>query len=646
MNNPIHANYYRADIDGLRAIAILLVLFHHAFPKSFESGFFGVDIFFVLSGYLITQIILKDIEAKKFSFAVFYQRRVKRIFPALILVLGFTLIMAWIWLLPEDLIRTGKHILSGAFFSANFIYWFEAGYFDATSYQKPLLHLWSLSIEEQFYLLWPALIILLTRTRQNLFFWVTLFFILSFSYNIWLVHEDPVAAFFNPLARFWEMMLGALIAIISLHKHYHDKIHNNALVANSFSILGLLLFVGLMLTLSPQRGFPGWWALAATTATALLIMAGPNASVNKYLLSNRCMVFIGLISYPLYLWHWPLLTFAYIRNAGNPSSAEQFFWVIISFLLAYLTYKLVERPIRFTHLGKIRLKTAALSAFVVSFALMGWATAQTEGSPERFPEIVQSLLTTNSKDRVTEGWRYNTCMLDYGQPASDYQDFCTEDKRPLLFIWGDSHAGSLYPAFKALQESGRYEFGIVERTGAICPPILNHEPRPLCQSLNDRAFADIQRLKPDIVFLYAWWHEGRIKGRYDLRNLDYTIQQLQEMGIKRIVLLGPVPFWRGNLPELLLQEWRRGPVTQAPPARLSHDFLDPYVLEASRYMQQKSKDLGIVFIEGLDYFCNSSGCITRLTEDDLQPISYDYGHLTVKASSYLIESIAEEVFGE
>ena len=302
---------YRPDIDGMRAIAIILVVIYHAFPKFITGGFFGVDVFFVLSGYLISTIIIEQLNSNSFRLTDFYVRRIKRIVPALITVMVVSLILGWFLLLPMEYKQLGKHLLGGSTFISNFLSWNEVGYFDGAAESKPLLHLWSLSVEEQFYLLWPITLSWFYTKKYNLFNLIGLIALFSFILNIILVKINTEAAFYFPVARFWELMLGAMIiyctpkttptiAFIRNHRSF-------------ISFLGLFVIVAVCLYVKKQFQIPGFWALLPTLGAALLIIS-ENGWVNRNVLSSRFMVWLGQISYPLYLWHWPILSFLHITH--------------------------------------------------------------------------------------------------------------------------------------------------------------------------------------------------------------------------------------------------------------------------------------------------------------------------------------------
>lgn len=335
---------YRPDIDGLRGLAILLVVIFHAFPNFISGGYVGVDVFFVISGFLITGLIKKSIRADSFSFFEFYGGRIKRLFPALILVLIFCYGVGWFALYATEFAQLNKHILASSLFVLNIVLWFESGYFDTSSLTKPLLHLWSLGIEEKFYILWP-LILFFTYKRKYFTWMLAVLFGISIVINLALVNTYPDIAFYFPLSRFWEICLGAILAITldspkADLKQYLDKYRNH------LSCLGLVCIFITVAILDKKSSFPGWWALLPTIGTALLITTN-QSWINQNVLSNKRLVWVGLISYPLYLWHWPLLSFYFIISAGERNNLVVLTLVILAFLLAWLTYRFWETLFRY-----------------------------------------------------------------------------------------------------------------------------------------------------------------------------------------------------------------------------------------------------------------------------------------------------------
>lgn len=373
LNHLTHPKY-RPDIDGLRAIAIFFVIGFHALPEWVTGGFIGVDIFFVISGYLISTIIFDSLERKHFSFVEFYSRRIKRIFPALLVVLISCFVFGWVFLLADEYKQLGKHIAGGAGFVSNFIFWNESGYFDNVAETKPLLHLWSLGIEEQFYIVWPLLLWLAWKPRFNFLTIMFVVIFISFGLNIARINGNHlVEAFYSPQTRFWELLVGSILAYGTLRKwnvfprmrlwldawlgkiiYAHPPEPEGKTFRNVQAFFGVILIVASVLIVTKKTYFPGWWALLPTLGTALLISAGVQTWINRVVLSNKVLVWFGLISFPLYLWHWPLLAFVriewpmmfFVNEAGRaelPTIPIRIAVVFLSIILAWLTYMLIEK---------------------------------------------------------------------------------------------------------------------------------------------------------------------------------------------------------------------------------------------------------------------------------------------------------------
>lgn len=348
---------YRPDIDGLRAVAVLAVVVFHAFPNWLKGGFIGVDIFFVISGYLISTIIFENLDKGTFSFSEFYARRIKRIFPALLLVLLACFSLGWFVLLSEEYKQLGKHIVAGSVFISNFVLWNESGYFDHSAETKPLLHLWSLGIEEQFYILWPFLLWFAWKRKFNLLMMTMGVACASFILNLIYVQQDMVATFYSPLSRFWELLSGSLLAWFTLYKKSiftNRQKSDGKRIANVLSLSGFLLLTYGFWAIHKETLFPGKWALVPVLGAILIITAGDKAWFNRTILSHKIVVWFGLISFPLYLWHWPLLSFATIVEGDTPSPIIRIAAVALSITLAWFTYRFIERPLRFGKNTKIR----------------------------------------------------------------------------------------------------------------------------------------------------------------------------------------------------------------------------------------------------------------------------------------------------
>lgn len=484
-----HHPRYRPDIDGLRALAVLAVVVFHAFPRYAPGGFVGVDVFFVISGYLISLILFRSLASGSFSFAEFYAHRIRRIFPALIVVLVACYAIGWYVLLPDEFKRLGKHIAAGAGFVENFVLRREAGYFDVASEQKPLLHLWSLAVEEQFYLVFPFFVWFLWRKRLNLFTGVLLVALLSF----WLakkgVKADAVKAFFYPHTRFWELMAGALLAYVQvfhawpawLSKGIRWLIFNRvlfrdvppenrqpALLANLAAGLGLLLILASIASYRATMSWPGSRALAPVLGAVLLIAAGPQAWVNRKLLAIKPMVWIGLISYPLYLWHWPLLSYLRIMEDGAvPAREWRIAAVAVSFVLAALTYWLIEKPIRY---GKRHAwKNAALCVLLVVVGYVGYNAYAREGLAFRVKRDVENHAVFNEKNLPGAAENQEeSCKRRFPFAASNAFCRLSRDAEPAVLILGDSHGVSLYPALAEVLSSDTQ--GVADIGGSGCVP--------------------------------------------------------------------------------------------------------------------------------------------------------------------------------
>ncbi|MEY2703269.1 MAG: hypothetical protein RLY43_1908, partial [Bacteroidota bacterium] len=334
--NSIRDFNYRPDIDGLRTIAIILVIGFHFFPEFINSGFIGVDIFFVISGYLITAIIYPQIQDRRFNLKQFYLKRIRRILPITLTCLIVSYVIGWFYLLDYEYSQLSKYIAGGAFSSVNFIAFFETGYFDNSSISKPLIHLWSLGVEEQFYLIWPILLsyFIYAGKESKLFIFLLLFFLLG------IIHINNLnALFYLPHSRFWELLMGAALASI-----YGSKIlsnHSFKISHNLLSLLGVLLLTAGFVFINEKSTFPGFWALLPVLGT-ILIISSDSSFFNKKILSSPPIVFIGKISFSLYIWHWPGISFPVIFAGEMPDLMTRCQLLIGVFLVSICTFYLIE----------------------------------------------------------------------------------------------------------------------------------------------------------------------------------------------------------------------------------------------------------------------------------------------------------------
>jgi peptidoglycan/LPS O-acetylase OafA/YrhL/O-antigen/teichoic acid export membrane protein len=433
---------YRPDIDGLRAGAVLAVIGFHYFPGLFPGGFVGVDVFFVLSGFLITGLMVNRIGAGSFTIRDFYARRIRRIFPALSVVLLTTLITGWVVLFTDEFRQLAKQTAAGAFFVANFFFWNQESYFDPGAYSKPLLHLWSLAIEEQFYLVWPLAILLMLRLgRRRALTGVLVITIASFAVNLVLAGSDPTADYYFSVARFWELSAGAALALLA-----GGGTVRRVLVANVMSVLGLLLIAYSVLAINADQAYPSAVGALPVIGTALLIMSEPSF-LNRRVLTFKPIVGIGLISYPLYLWHWPLIAFTTVITHGFPSGPMRLALIMFAFALSIATKYLVEQPLRF---GRLAMKAPPrLALGIATLGVLGVVAGTSIG-----PSAAHS---SDSAPPATIGaWDYSTnrnCESRYDYQADPESGwwFCVANTKsdPQVLLLGDSYANALYPGMAA-----------------------------------------------------------------------------------------------------------------------------------------------------------------------------------------------------
>ena len=357
-------------------MAVLAVVGFHALPQWVPGGFAGVDIFFVISGFLICTILFENLHNGTFSFAEFYARRVRRIFPALAIVMAACLALGWFALLANEYEQLGGHTAAGAGFLANIVLWLEGGYFDNEAATKPLQHLWSLGVEEQFYLVWPPLLWVAWRWKTGLLAVTLGVLAISFASNIGGIRFDKTATFYWPLTRFWELLAGGLLAWLTLNRAAMlARVEGR--FGNLLSAGGAIILAAGVALIDTGAAFPGWWAVLPVAGTALLIVAGGQSWINRAVLSNRVLVWFGLISYPLYLWHWPLLSFAGIVQGESPGPATRAVAVLVAIVLAWLTWQVIEKPLRLG--AHTRKKTLSLVALMLTVGLGGYLISANEG---------------------------------------------------------------------------------------------------------------------------------------------------------------------------------------------------------------------------------------------------------------------------
>ena len=631
---------YRSDIDGLRGIAVLLVVVFHAFRGMAPGGFVGVDVFFVISGFLITGIILDDQQRRCFSFRQFYARRVRRIFPALIIVLTATYATNWYLLTPDAFTSLGRNLFGGAAFVSNFVLWSEVGYFDFEANFKPLLHLWSLGVEEQFYIFWPLALWLAfglrSRSAGTPIAWGIL--LTSFALNIMLSSSAPSGAFYLPITRIWEILCGAVLAMgVSSGSRIAETVTNFfrslpislatarrwAIGVEARGISGFVLIIWAALSFNRSVTFPGWRALVPVTGAVLLISA-EGSWINRQL-ARPLIVYVGLISYPLYLWHWPVL--AFVRDEFLPETGKFPGWAAVTAVgvavaLASLTYHFVETPIR-SRPPRPRY-VAALGAAIVALAGLGAVTVLEHGFYGRIPESIRGAFITAANPDF--GWRPG-CMLNPEQGAADFNDTCIDrGPEPLVLLWGDSAAAALYPGLHTLQNKGGFRLAVLARSS--CAPIPDRDAplNPHCRMGNDYALGIIARENPAVVVLHSMWRTG-----YDSASIERSVTAIRRATAARIVLVGPPPFWPGGLPTAYFQYYKQ--TSSLIPKYSRFHLEDEDVIENS--LRTAAARLQIDYFSLHDVLCQSEGCLTRISADAKDVTAVDWAHLSAAGSTYV-----------
>ena len=626
---------YRADVDGLRAVAVGAVLMYHAFPLRLPGGFIGVDIFFVISGYLISGIILDAAAEGHFSLAGFYARRIRRIFPALAIVLAAVLGAGWFLLYADDYASVGAHAGAGAAFAANLLQWRESSYFDTAADLKPLLHLWSLGIEEQFYVVWPLMLAWSTRWRRGPLVVVAVIGTVSFAWSIYTVRVDRTAAFFAPWTRFWELLAGAALAAMErdlVLGTWMQTPHLSGRVRSLITTVGLVAIGAGLMLIDGTRVFPGLWALLPVIGTVCVLAAGSDAGVNRAVLGHPWLVWVGLISYPLYLWHWPLLSMARIVSAGPVGPGVRSGLLALSFVLAAATYYTVERPIRF------RLRRAgvvvALALVMVAIAATGVTIASVGGLLDRPVNRGDAARLVDYYERLRKSgletsYRRECDFMEWGTERTlDAIDAsCTvAGASGTVLLWGDSYAQAMSQGIRENLPPG---VALAQVATSACAPQVRDFDLTVrdrrCETANLAAMAAITRLKPRVVILaQAAGHAGT-----DWAGLAARVR---ELGAARVVVVGPLPEWRPALPRIYGEHHMTDRADYVGEGLVRDHFA------VDREVRQRTSGLpGVTYVSMLDALCRGgSECLARIPGDDaLDLMAIDFGHLSPRGSAYV-----------
>lgn len=626
----------------MRALAVVPVILFHAGLELFRGGFVGIDVFFVISGYLITTIILTELEQGKFSIVNFYERRARRILPALFLVMLVCIPFAWVWLLSSDMKDFSQSLLAVSGFASNILFWRESGYFERAVELKPLSHTWSLAVEEQYYVLFPLFLMLFWKLGKR---WILLtlglIFVCSLSIAQWAAYAYPVAAFYLLPTRGWELLIGAFAAFYLLQANRKEFPKG---VSELGGCLGVALILYAVFFYSKATPFPGFYALVPTLGTVLIILfATQKTNVGKFV-GNKAFVGIGLISYSAYLWHHPL--FAFSRYMGITSFDKEvlFGLVIFTIVIAFFSWKFVEVP--------FRNKTLVSRKSIVFFAVVGsftFALLGSYGHNLRQLSVDQKNFLDYFENDLPD-WRYaiKTGLLEKIRIDCDFFDITkyrngNKTKVPVesisescftkkfqsskvVFIWGDSRAQVLnYGLSKALPN----DFEVLQVASSGCEINLR-SPRnkgDYCEYSNWFAYDVVKKLKPEIVIVgQEFSHEAS--------QMEDLSVELKSVGVKNVIFTGSSPQWIASLPSVVAHMLPNVP-------NRTFVGVDRGVLDLDKKLKSSTRNsINFNYISLIDYFCNKDGCLIHYEPDIAASITtHDYGHLSPVASYHLAKDL-------
>lgn len=622
---------YRAEVDGLRAVAVLAVILFHAGLRGFGGGYVGVDVFFVISGYLITRILMSEAAKGTFSITGFYERRARRILPALFVVILACLPVAWLGTSPAQLGEFARSVVAVCLFASNFFFWRTSGYFDAAVEEKPLLHTWSLAVEEQFYVVYPLLFALLWRLGPRRFLMLAAgATLVSLGLSEIGSRTQPVANFYHPVTRAWELLMGAMVAVSVLGENRRPM---PRIVKEAAAALGVALIALAVLAYGKATPFPGVYALAPTVGTALVLLFAGKDNATGRLLSSRPLVGIGLISYSAYLWHYPLFAFFRIQAGRAPAPREIAVLVAATMLLAYGTWLTVETPVRRRHVfSRAQVFVGAAAVSVVLLAL-GLSVAMRALIPERYRGVDFA-----AAEYGGAGYKFGTSRL--GEPAA-----------PSAFVlYGDSHALQYLSALDALAREHRFGFTALLHSACFSLPNLTNvyqgRVHADCVALLDQLRASIDANGSRVVIAYRW---PKRLARPDGTDLGFSVSEPQgqdellrslralvaELGTDRtIVLMGNVPS-----SNLIPEGGYLGCL-----ARIGHTCPTSFPREQGelRELNARLRSMArqypnVVFVDPYDALCDATTCyVVR----DGKLLYSDHAHLSKYGAALVVRHFA------
>lgn len=611
---------HRPDIDGLRAIAVLAVIFFHAGAPGVWGGFAGVDVFFVISGFLITGILRQQLADGTFSLMRFYERRVRRIFPGMVFLLVAVMALACLTLLPLDIEKVGRSALSAVFFVSNHHFLATSGYFAGGAHEQPLLHTWSLAVEEQFYLFWPLLMWGAHRLGWRSSTWVACGIVLSLAVSEWMVRQDTDAAYYLAISRAWELGVGAWLAMTPI-----SRFERRHLPGWAMALLGLGLIAYSVRAFNSMTVFPGLSAIVPVMGAALVIRAGRDSGVNNVVsraLGHRALAWVGQRSYALYLWHWPVMVFSRLVWFSEDGWFHVALTVALSFAFAEVSHRFVETPLRqaWPRMPAGRVVLAGLLPWSL-VGLFAWGLSLGHDTRTDLDARQRRLAEYVAYDGDA-AYRGGSCFVVSQKGAFDTAK-CLQavDGKPRLLLIGDSHAAHLWPGLEGVWGK---RINVLQATETGCRPLL-FAPHgvPACREFMQHILVDWLKDHPvDVLVLAGRWAPA------DLPYLKGTLAAVKPHA-RQVVLVGPVPQYVTALPRVLV---RVGGDPQA-----VRKTLVEKLFPLDDQMSAIAREQGVRYESLLRSLCGEGPCKTLVTPD--VPMQYDYGHFTVEGSIEAVKKL-------
>jgi len=633
----------RLDVDGLRGIAVVAVVLYHFFPNLVPGGFVGVDIFFVISGFVITNLLIRQQPFSGRALLLFWGHRVRRLFPALFIVILFTLIAGWLVLWPAQFRELGESAAWSAAMLGNVYAFTKTGYFNVDPAWNPLLNLWSLGVEEQFYLVWPALFAalwLICRRRRVAIFWVILALLfvswvwgLTYSVSGFELNATS-ATFYLPWFRAWELLAGAVVAL--LINKVRGRIgggwapSSGRVVVNrtSYIVSFAVLIAALMWPYTSER--PSVYALAVVLATSLIIYLGTEIVPAQRLVGNPPLLWLGKLSYPLYLWHWPVLVIG--AAAGfSVSFFHKSGLILGSFVLAWLTWRFIETP---TQRRPVTWNlVAGLISLMVLVGALGWGLSKVSMTRVTVSDLAAQLDVYNGDPERNYG--NPDCFIEGGdgQDPNGLEACLPENAgEPRVLLWGDSHAATMVYGLDLALTTG----SVAQLTIAGCEPSLPEDaPNEGCNVQNELALEEIKSGNVKTVILAGWWRD-----QYDPQDLVKVVEGIQEVSSAQIVVVGPLPRWSPALPRI----WSPAKIATMEYLPIyTKQGLMPEPFELDTKIKVALAGTGAMYVSALDSLCTSQGCRVSVDGNPSSLTAWDYGHLTKAGSELLGDSIVARI---